>query len=416
MRILLSEGSGLTSRQVATRLGELGHEVELLSSTPLCLARFTRRTTRVHRVPPYGAAPLAWLEAAAGIARRRRIDVLFPTQEQVAVLSALERRVPVRTIVPPFAALVRVQDKRAAARALAEAGLRQPGGIVATRDRDLEGFDAFPAFVKAPVGTASGAVRRARDAGELAQAARELGLHDRGVLIQEEVRGPLVMIQAVADHGRLVAWHANRRERQGSGGGASLKLSAPLPEIHSDLIALVRALEWHGAISLDAILGDRGPSYIDVNPRLVEPGNAYLAGVDLVASMLALAGGERPAQAEPPRPGVRSHQLLLAVLEAARAPGARRAVARELLDAARRRGPYAGSVEELTPIHGDPYAAVPVALAAGATLAWPSAWRWFVSGSVDAYALTAAGWDQILAVAGPMASPPVGSPSSLHTR
>jgi hypothetical protein len=30
MRILLSDGSGLTSRQVATRLGELGHEVEIL--------------------------------------------------------------------------------------------------------------------------------------------------------------------------------------------------------------------------------------------------------------------------------------------------------------------------------------------------------------------------------------------------
>ena len=30
MRILLSEGSGLTSRQVAGRLGALGHEVEFL--------------------------------------------------------------------------------------------------------------------------------------------------------------------------------------------------------------------------------------------------------------------------------------------------------------------------------------------------------------------------------------------------
>jgi hypothetical protein len=42
MRVLLSEGSGLTSRQVAGRLGALGHEVEILSSSKICLTRFTR--------------------------------------------------------------------------------------------------------------------------------------------------------------------------------------------------------------------------------------------------------------------------------------------------------------------------------------------------------------------------------------
>jgi hypothetical protein len=37
MRILLSEGSGLTSRQVAGQLGSLGHTVEILSSSKICL-------------------------------------------------------------------------------------------------------------------------------------------------------------------------------------------------------------------------------------------------------------------------------------------------------------------------------------------------------------------------------------------
>src|SRR6516225_3860765 len=111
MRILLTEGSGLTSRQVATRLGELGHEVELLSSTALCLARFTRYVRRVHRVPPFGREPFAWLDAALSVAKRRQVDLLFPTQEQVTVLSAFRARVPVPTLVPPFSALLRVQDK-----------------------------------------------------------------------------------------------------------------------------------------------------------------------------------------------------------------------------------------------------------------------------------------------------------------
>lgn len=79
MRILLTEGSGLTSRQVATRLGDLGHEVEILSSTRLCLARSTRRVRQVH----FARSPLRWLAAAKAIASARSIDVLFPTQEQV---------------------------------------------------------------------------------------------------------------------------------------------------------------------------------------------------------------------------------------------------------------------------------------------------------------------------------------------
>lgn len=42
MRILLTEGAGLTSRQVATQLDQRRHEVAALISDPLCLARFTR--------------------------------------------------------------------------------------------------------------------------------------------------------------------------------------------------------------------------------------------------------------------------------------------------------------------------------------------------------------------------------------
>jgi hypothetical protein len=61
MRILLSEGSGLTSRQVAGQLGSLGHEVEILSSSKICLTRFTRHVRAVHDVPRFGLNPFGWL-------------------------------------------------------------------------------------------------------------------------------------------------------------------------------------------------------------------------------------------------------------------------------------------------------------------------------------------------------------------
>ena len=87
MRVLLSEGAGLTSRQVAGQLGSLGHEVEIPSSSKLCLTRFTRHVRAVYEVPRFGLDPFGWLAAAERIAGQRKADLLFPTQEQVTVLS-----------------------------------------------------------------------------------------------------------------------------------------------------------------------------------------------------------------------------------------------------------------------------------------------------------------------------------------
>jgi hypothetical protein len=122
MRILLSEGSGLTSRQVAGRFGSLGHDVEILSSSRICLTRFTRHVRAVHDVPRFGLDPFGRLAAAERIAGERKTDLLFPTQEQVAVLSARRKYLRVATIVPPFASLARVQDKSSAFRTLKAIG------------------------------------------------------------------------------------------------------------------------------------------------------------------------------------------------------------------------------------------------------------------------------------------------------
>ncbi len=117
MKVLLTEGSGLTSRQTATRLHALGHTVGVLSSDPLALTRFTRTVHTWHRAPPFGSSPFAWLDAAIDIMRRHGYDLLFPTQEQVTVLSwaaGTNRLDDVVTIVPPFDSLRAVQDKIAA--------------------------------------------------------------------------------------------------------------------------------------------------------------------------------------------------------------------------------------------------------------------------------------------------------------
>ena len=139
----------------------------------------------------------------------------------------------------------------------------------------------------------------------------------------------------------------------------------------------------------------RAPLVIDVNPRLVEPVNALFSGVDLVGAMLELAKDLHPPALPAGKAGVRSRQLLLCVLGAAER-GSRRAVLHELIAALQRRGDYQDAAEELTPVSGDPVAAIPVVVATLATLIKPSLWRRFHAGATGPYALTPEAWQKII--------------------
>ena len=403
MLILLSDGASLAARQCATALSRAGHQVEALSAERLCLCRMTRHVRRVHQVPGVGADPFGWLEAALDIAARRHAEVLLPVQEQVTVMSLARGRIEaagLRTAVPDFGALARVQDKVSAFATLTQAGLPQPPAVVAADRAGLEAAGELPAFVKTPIGTASAGVCRVQTAAELRQVAaryeREGAFGAGGVLVQQPADGPLVMVQSVFAHGELVAFHACQRVREGSGGGASHKLGLDLPEAREYLAALGAALRWHGALSADLILSRAGVRFIDINPRLVEPVNALASGVDLVQALVEVAGTGTARPQPPGRPGVRTHQLLLAVLGAAQR-GGRLGIARELGNALTRRGDYRASREELTPLAGDWLAPLPVVLTAAATLARPAAWQYLTGGSTGAYSLTPAAWQALTA-------------------
>ncbi len=215
------------------------------------------------------------------------------------------------------------------------------------------------------------------------------------MLVQAAVSGPLVMCQSVFDSGSLVAFHACRRTAEGAGGGASHKLSMSLPEVSRWMERLGNALGWHGALSADVILGPDGPVFIDLNPRLVEPENAYLSGVDLVGAMMELATGGHPDRQPDGRAGVATHQLLLAILGAAAQGRGRRGIVAELVHAAGRTDGFRSSREELTPVTHDPTSLLPLLIAALATVTAPASWKWFASGSVANYALSADGWQRL---------------------
>jgi hypothetical protein len=88
MRVLLTEGSSLTAREVITCLGPLGWRLEVLDPDPLCLARFSRWVAKVHRAAPASVDPRGYLKALQRVVAERRIDVVLPTHEQACLLAA----------------------------------------------------------------------------------------------------------------------------------------------------------------------------------------------------------------------------------------------------------------------------------------------------------------------------------------
>jgi biotin carboxylase len=402
MKILLTEGASLTSRQVATRLDQLGHEVWVATSDPWCMARFTRHVRHRLVVPPFGNDPLAWFDQMLDGARDVGIEVVFPTQEQVAVLAHQLPRLEaagLRTAVPSFGALARMQDKVAARRTLEELGVPQPPTAVVRDTDELTAWTTFPAYVKAPLGTGSTGVRRVCCTDELVDAVLAFlaagALREGGVLVQGALDGTFVMAQCVFDAGHLVAFHANERVVEGAHGSGAVKRSVLVPQLAADLAGVGQTLDWHGALSVDAIVAGDTAFVIDVNPRLVEPGNALAAGTDMVSALLAVACGQSLGTLAPSRQDARTHQLLMAILGAAQHSGRRRAVARVLVDGLGHRAKFAGSIEELQPLAGDWRAALIPAAAAVATLVRPATYAFFTDGAVSRYALSPEGWRQL---------------------
>lgn len=405
-RVLLTEASSASAREVLTVLGRHGHHVDVMDSGGLSFTRFSRWVRRRHRSPSFAADPLGHLDALRRVLREHRYDVLLPTHEQLVALARHrdEFTALVRGLaVPGFEAVRRAQDKSAAVRLFTELDLPQPDTVLVSEPATLLARTSrFPAYVKLPVATGSRGVWLAEDPAGLARIATEPTIRDTfatggDVLVQQRVSGPLVMVQALFRHGELVGMHTALRRREGVQGSASAKESVELPDVAGHLARLGDALDWHGPLSLDAVLDESSGQvrYIDLNPRLVEPVNAELAGADLVRRWLAVSLGEPAGPFPESRPGVRTHMLLMALVRHAELGRGRRALLGELAQAATRRGWYAGSREELLPISDDPGVTLLLGAVSACLLVSPRLWRRLAGSGSPPHALTAEGWRQL---------------------
>jgi hypothetical protein len=378
LRVLLPEGSSTSARQAVTILGLTGHHVEICDPDWHGLARFSRFVAKFHRCPALGDDPAGFLAAIERLLATGEYDVLLPIHEQGMLFARVQQRLApqVGLALPSFASYSTALNKARFSRLLAELGLPQPVTLIVHSARELRGALRFPCVIKTAIGTASRGVWFLRDAAELSGVLQDLhdsdGFADE-VLVQDWVAGATEKAQAVFSHGALVGFHAYRQIARGAGGGDAIKESVRRQRVRDDLATIGESLHWHGALSIDYILSESGalPLYIDCNPRLVEPMAAYLAGTDLVDTLLRISLDEMPSPLPDSREGVRTHQAMQALLGCALAGGSRRAILRECRDLLTKRAAYAESVEELTPLRRDWLGIVPLVMTALLLIAAP---------------------------------------------
>jgi predicted ATP-grasp superfamily ATP-dependent carboligase len=394
-KILLSEGSSLSSREAITALGLAGHRVDLVSSDPMCLGRFSRFVRRVHRAPASGADPDGYLAAVIETVKTGNIDALMPVHEQAYLFAAARKQLPdgLGIALAEFETFEQVQSKASFADLLTRLNVTQPKTELVRSADEFAGYRPYPFFVKAAFGTASAGVWRVSDARRRDALLLELEQYNafaEGLLVQAAVTGSLERTQAVFDHGRLVASHIYRQVVEGPGGGDVLKVSVKRAGVRETVMRIGQALKWHGALSFDYILDDatKTPHFIDANPRLVEPMNAWLSGVDLPGALLRISLGERAPMQPEGREGVITRLGLMGLLDAARRRHRRRDILREIGLLAAGSGRYRGSREELVPLLTDPWCAVPLGVVTARLLRTPAAAARFSETTVAAYSLT----------------------------
>jgi hypothetical protein len=376
LRILLSEGNSTSAREAVTVLRLAGHHIEICDPARFGLARFSRFVAKYHRCPPMRDDPTGFLRFVEGLLAKERFDVLLPIHEQGFLFAKVQSRLAARTglALPAFEDYRTLHSKAGFSRVLTKFGLPQPDTQIVSSEAELRTTVRYPCVIKTAIGTASRGVWMLRDSTDLDRVVQEIDAVNGfagEVLVQGLVDGFIEKAQAVFGRGELLGFHAYRQIAEGAGGGDAIKQSVQRDGVRTDLAAIGRHLDWHGALSIDFIMTEQGPFYIDANPRLVEPMAGYLAGVDLVALLLQVSLGETPSMVPAGREGVKTHQAMQALLGCAQRGGTRRDVLRTCRDLLRGRGAYAGSVEELTPVRLDRLSLVPLAMTALLLLASP---------------------------------------------
>ena len=217
--------------------------------------------------------------------------------------------------VGPTADTIRKMGDKAAARAAAQAaGVPVvPGseGRLASTDAAVEAAKdvGYPVMIKAAAGGGGRGIRVAQDEAELrrlapqAQSEANAAFGDGGLYLERAiVAARHIEVQILGDGERAVHCYERecslqrRRQKVWEEAPASCLDSATREELCSSAVALARSVAYRGAGTLEYLYDEVNNAFffIEMNTRIqVEhPVTEMVTGVDLVAEMIRVAGGE----------------------------------------------------------------------------------------------------------------------------
>jgi hypothetical protein len=297
--------------------------------------------------------------------------------------------------VSDFSAFKHLQTKSAFMRWLDGIGLPHPRTLYGRTWKEiLEAAGHFDktCYIKTDYGTASSGVWSI--GGDKDLNALKVILDDRKILdgqeflIQEVSQGVFEQLHSIFDHGRLLALHCTRRLKEGLRGGAVIKTGVERPLVRRHLEKLGASLGWHGSLSIDYFFNEANGRvyYIDANPRITEPMNAAVNGINLSDIQIRLSSGGS-IRAETGTIVNKSHSAIQAMLGAAGRRFSRFDVLRELFLAAAGRGIYKNSREGVTPVAKDFPSIVPLSVVFFRLLCFPKSGQDIAKFTIDNYSL-----------------------------
>jgi predicted ATP-grasp superfamily ATP-dependent carboligase len=406
LKILFTEGASLSARQSLYALGGR-HTIDILDPDPLCQCRFSTHVRRWIRSPHFARQPEEFLRFLAIQLRKQEYDILFPTHEQVYLLSRF-RDVVGRSVglaLPTFEAMDQMQNKAHFTRALAELDLPYPETQFVRSREELQSEWRYPFFLKLAHGTAGAGVFHILCEEQLQQQAnalQESGFFNgtREALVQQPARGIQATIQAVFQRGQLVGCHSFDARQLGVGGMSAARVSVDHPIVREQIEKLGSHIQWHGSMFVDYFYDydTDQPEYIECNPRVGETVNAWLSDVNICELLARVSANEQVELTKLGQVGLQTQSFFMILMTLAHEGAGRWRLAQEWLNRLAKRGIYRDSQDELTRPGDDVLSVVPLWWVSLQLFAWPGLAKHIVAKTVENYSLPETATEVIKAI------------------
>ncbi len=385
-RLLFLEGASLTSRETLTVLLADNYKVDVLSPDRFSIAAFSRLTHMLTTVD-VNRSPLTYLKQLDQLLEEKDYKAILPTHEEGVLLANGKSLLSSDLLL----ALSESETFREVVGKIAFAELADKLGLPVPKweyVNDLESIHLpYPYWLKADYGTAGRSVYKITSDADLKSLVKLHLLDSESWMAQQDMVGQYGQVQAVFNCGKLLAVHSSIKVGSGAGGSAAARLSIDSEVTREHIEKLGHHLKWHGGLTLDFIFLNHHFYYIECNPRMVEPANAYKAGVNFPKLLIELAqNNDSQPDISVGKPGVRTHSLLALIIGTAEKTQSRR----KIWETIRLWLFKSDSDEVLTPIRKDFPSIIPLVVIAIRLLLNPKSVKKLVEHTVGHYSVAPA--------------------------